>query len=119
MCSIACWRRAPLAYARARILHMHTSSVVEHSIVHYAAACRRVQHRVPAQRDYAHLRDARMRARRLAVVQERGARRRNEILEHASPVLCSGLGKIGQAGDPGIVTPGRDRGRLGARCAGR
>ena len=42
---------------------------------------------------------------------------RNANLEHASPVLGSGLGKIGQAGDPGIGTPGRGPGALGG--AGR
>ena len=78
-----------------------------------------MSHRVQAQRAYSHLHGARMRARRLAILQERGVRRRNEILEDASPVLCSGLSKIGQAGDPGIVTPVRDRGRSGARGAGR
>ena len=35
------------------------------------------------------------------------ARRRHAILEHASPVLGSGLGKTGQAGDPWIVTRAR------------
>ena len=60
------------------------------------------------------------------------ARRLNAILEHASPVLGSGLGKIGQAGhvagdhrDPGIMTrakpgpSGRGPGRQGTRGAGR
>ena len=37
------------------------------------------------------------------ILQERGARRRDAILEHASVVLGSALGKIGQAGDPGVV----------------
>ena len=50
------------------------------------------------------------------------------ILEHASPVLGSGLGKIGQAGDQGIVnSPGAPRGAghefrsraLGAGCWSR
>ena len=59
-----------------------------------------------------------MRTRSHAILQERGARCRNAILEHASLVLGSGLGKIGQAGDPGIVKPGRDQGRSGARGAG-
>ena len=38
--------------------------------------------------------------------QARGARRQHAILEHSSPPLWSGLGKIGQAGgsDLGIVT---------------
>ena len=39
---------------------------------------------------------ARMRARKHAILHERGARRRNAILEHAGPVLGSALGKIGQ-----------------------
>ena len=99
----------------ARLAYAH-----EHSIIHYPAGCRRVQHRVPAQPAFAHLRGPRMRERRHAIQQERGARRRIEILEHASPVLCSGLGKIGQAGDPtdpGIVTPRQDPGRSGAQGA--
>ena len=37
-----------------------------------------------------------MRARKHAILHERGARRRNAILEHAGPVLGSNLGKIGQ-----------------------
>ena len=44
----------------------------------------------------------RERYRAQAVRHARAARRRHELLEHASPVLGSGLGKIGQAGDPGI-----------------
>ena len=41
------------------------------------------------------------------------------MLEHANPILGSGLGKIGQAGDPlGILMPGRGPGRSGARGAG-
>ena len=59
-----------------------------------------------------------VRARRHTVLQERGARRWNVILEHTSPVLGSVLGKIGQGGDPGIVKPGRNQGRW-ARGAGR
>ena len=39
----------------------------------------------------------------------RGVRHRHAILEDASPVLGSGLGKTGQAGDPGEV-PGEARG---------
>ena len=69
----------------------------------------------PSRGAYAHQRGARMRARRYAILHERGARRRNEILEHVSPVLSSGRDKIGKAGDPGIVTPGRGPGRPGAR----
>ena len=61
------------------------------------------------------------RAKRLlgrdAILHARCALRRNANLEHASPVLGSGLGKIGQAGDPGIGTPGRGPGALGG--AGR
>ena len=54
-----------------------------------------------------------------AILHARGARRRIEILEHASPVLGSGLVKmIGQADDPGIVSPRRGRGRSEARGAG-
>ena len=53
------------------------------------------------------------------------AARRHAILDHASPVLGSGLGEIGQAVDPGVVTrakpgpPGRGPGRPGAQGAGR
>ena len=43
----------------------------------------------------------------------RHAWRRNAILEHASPVLRSGLGKIGQPGDPEIA-PRSARARPGA-----
>ena len=65
----------------------------------------------------------RERYRAQAVRHARVARRRHELLEHASPVLGSGLGKIGQAGDPGVVTspagpPGRGPRRSGARGAG-
>ena len=60
-----------------------------------------------------------MRARRHVRLQERRAQRRNEILEHASPVLGSDLGKIGQAGDPGILKPGRNLGRSPLGGAGR
>ena len=49
----------------------------------------------------------------------RGARRRSAILEHACHVLGSALGKIGQASQLGIMRRGRDRGRSGARGAGR
>ena len=70
-----------------------------------------------ARRAYARKRSARGAARRDAILHARGARRRNEILEHASPVLGSGLGKIVQAGDPGTVTPRRGAWRSGARGA--
>ena len=49
----------------------------------------------------------------------RGAWRRSAILEHARHVLGSALGKIGQASQLGIMRRGRDRGRSGARGAGR
>ena len=97
---------------------------LEHSIIHDPAARRRVPHCVPPRRAYSRSRGAHMRqaqrARRRA--QGRDTTRawraaRNEILEHASPVLGSGLGKIGLAGDPGIVTPRRGRGCSGARGA--
>ena len=53
-----------------------------------------------------------------AILHQRGAQRLpRAILEHASPVLGSGLSKIGQTGDLGIVTPRRGRGR-GARGTG-
>ena len=47
---------------------------------------------------------------RRAMKHARGARRRHSILEYASPILGSGLVKIGQAGDPGIVTSPGPRG---------
>ena len=52
------------------------------------------------------------------ILQERGAGRRNTI---SHPVLGSGLGNIGHAGDPLVVKPGREQGRSGAlaRGAGR
>ena len=96
--------RVPAQSAARACARAHLAYAYEHRIIHYPAGCCRVQHRVQAQCPYAHLRDARMRARRHSILQERGARRRNEILEHASPVLCSGLGKISQTGDLGIVT---------------
>ena len=68
-----------------------------------------------ALRAYARKRSARGAARGDAILHARGARRQNEILELASPVLGSGLSKIGQAGDSGIVTPRRDWGCSGAR----
>ena len=93
----------------------------EHSNVHDPAARRLVQHCLPAlrsaqaRRAYARKRSA----RRHVMLHARGALRLNEILEHASPVLGSGLSKIGRAGDSGIVTPSQDRGRSGAWGAGR
>ena len=95
-------------------------SLVIRSTIHYPAACRCVPDRAPVPRAYARERSERCTARRHAIRHGRGARRRHAILEHASPVLGSGLGKIGQAGDPGIVTrtkpnpPGRDPGAPGA-----
>ena len=64
----------------------HLAYAHEHSIIHYPAGCRRMPHRAPAQRADAH---QPVRARRHAILQERCARRRNAILEHASPVLGS------------------------------
>ena len=58
-----------------------------------------------------------MRASRRAILDALGARR--TILEHASHVLCSALGKIGQASQLRIVRRRRDRGRSGALGAGR
>ena len=97
----------------------HLEQALEHSIIHYPAGCCSVHHCVQAQCAYAHLHRAHMRARRHVILQERCALWRNEIFEHSCPVLCSGLGKIGQAGDQRIVTPEGDWGRLGARAAGR
>ena len=77
-------------------------------VVAYRIACRRRTYTRRAMRA----------ARRDAILHARGARRRNEILENASPVLGSGLGKIGQPGDRGIVTPRRGPGRSGARGEG-
>ena len=88
----------------------------ENRIIHDPAARRRVPHCVLARRSYARSRGA---ARRDAILHARGAQRRNKIFEHASPVLGSVLGKIGQVSDSGIVTPRRGRGRQGARGAGR
>ena len=66
----------------------------ERSIIHDPAARRRVPHCVPARRVYAlanaRKRSARGATRRDVILQARGARRRNEILKHASPVLGSG-----------------------------
>ena len=85
------------------------------------AASRAGVARVCAQvrRAYARKRSARCSVLMHAILHTRGARCRHAILEHASPVLGSGLpvDKIGQAGDPGIVTrampgrPGRGPGR--------
>ena len=93
----------------------------EHSIVHDPAARRACRARVCAlaRHTYARKRRARGAARRDAILHARGARRWNEILEHASPVLGSGLSKIGRTGDSGIVTPKLDRGGSEARGAGR
>ena len=52
------------------------------------------------------------------MLQERCTLCLNEIHEHVSPVFCSGLGKIGQAGSQGIVTPWRDWGRWGRGALG-
>ena len=74
-----------------------------------------------ALRAYARTRSARGAARRDAILHARGALRQNEILELSSPFLRVSLrvslSKIGLAGDSGIVTPRRDRGRSGARGA--
>ena len=108
MCSIACRRRA-------LVLRMHTSTasfIIPPDVVACSIACRRsLRLRTCA---------ARVCAKGGTRYSKSGARRRIEILEHASPVLCSGLGKIGQAGDPtdpGIVTPRQDPGRSGAQGA--
>ena len=45
---------------------------------------------------------------------ERGARRQKTILEHASPVLASALGKIGQGVNRGWWRPGEIGGAPGA-----
>ena len=50
----------------------------------------------------------RIACRRGAHMRASAARVANEILELASPVLGSGLGNTGQAGDAGVVTPGRE-----------
>ena len=82
----------------------------EHSIIHDPAARRRVSHCVPAPRAYARS----IRARRIAQARDTA----REILEHASAVLGSGLGKIGPGGS-GIVTPWGDaRGRVPAAGCG-
>ena len=60
-----------------------------------------------------------MRASIHATLHGRNTRHWHAILEHASPVLGSGLGKIGQAGQQGIVKHGRGCMGLGARGAGR
>ena len=96
----------PLAYKRAHVAYGH-----ERSIIDYSAACRCVPHRVPAPNAYARKRGAR--AMLFAMLHARGARGRNAILEHASPLLGSGLGKIGPWMTPGIVTAGRGPGRSG------
>ena len=96
----------PLAYKRAHVAYGH-----ERSIIDYSAACRCVPHRVPAPNAYARKRGAR--AMLLAMLHARGARGRNAILEHASPLLGSGLGKIRPWVTTGIVTAGRGPGRSG------
>ena len=98
--------RAPAQSAARVCARAHLAHANEHSIIHHPAGCRRMPHRMLAQRAYAHLRCARMRARRHAILPECCARRWNVILELASPVLGSGVGKIVQADDPGIVKPG-------------
>ena len=114
------WRSAPLAYARALILRMHTSTesfIIQPHIVACRIACwRRARMRPSAARTCA---QAQCTRRRTQARDTARARRQNAILKHASPVLGSGLGKIGQAGDLGLVTPGHDRGRSGAWGAGR
>ena len=88
--------RAHLAYAN------------QHSIIHNPAGCHRVPHRALARRVY-----ARKQARDIT-------RARRAAPEHdASHVLGSAPGKIGQAGQLGIVRRGRDPRRSGARGAGQ
>ena len=115
--------RVPAQSAACVCARAHLAYAHEHSIIHYPAGCRRVPHRVPAQRAYAHKRGARMRARKHAILHERCARSRNAILEHASPVLGSSLGKIGQGstGDGDAHCPGETGGAQGrgARGAGQ
>ena len=84
---------------------MHTSTasfMILPYVVAYRIACRSG---ALVWRAHARKRGARGAALRDAILHARGAWRRNEIPEHASPVLGSGLGKLGQAGDPGIVAP--------------
>ena len=98
-CSIASRGRAQLANARALILRMHTLSLSRwmssRAVSRAGAACDAVRMRTCA---------ARVCAQGGTRYCKSAARCQNEILEHASPVLCSGLGKISQTGDLGIVT---------------
>ena len=105
-------------------LRMHTitaSFMILQHVVAYRIACRRcccccaARICALAWRVYCSARGA---ARRHWIVHACCALRLNEILEHASQFLGSGLSKIGP-GDQGIVTPWRGRGRSGARGAGR
>ena len=100
-------------WVRGNAVCMHTSTasfIIPQDVVACSIACWRSVRMCTCT--------ARVCARMHATLQERCARRRNAILEHASPVLGSGLGKTGQPGDPGIVRPGRCRGCSGARGTG-
>ena len=83
----------------------------KHSIIHDHAERCSILHCVPALCAYASKGCLYMHARAACrdsdtTLHTRGAWGwNNMILDHASPVLGSGLGKIGQAGDPWIVTP--------------
>ena len=109
-------------------LRMHTitaSFMILQHVVAYRIACRRCgcgcAKRICALAWRVYCTDncsARGAARRHWIVHACCALRLNEILEHASQFLGSGLSKIGP-GDQGIVTPWRGRGRSGARGAGR
>ena len=89
-------------WVRRNAVCMHTSTtsfIIPQDVVACSIACwRSVRMRTCT---------ARVCARMHATLQEPCALRRNTILEHASPVLGSGLGKIGQPGEaralPGVL----------------
>ena len=104
---MVCQRSAQLACV-AIILCKHTSTaslIVQQRVVACCIASRRPPLRLCSLVLCAYKRKCR--ARRHTILPARGALSRNAILEYANPVLGSGLGKMGQAGDPGIVTHGR------------
>ena len=97
---------------RAHILRIRTSTasyIIPPDVVACRTACRR---------------STRMSTSLARICAQAGTRywtrvARGAIPEHTSHVLCSALGKIGQASQLGIVRRGRHRGRSGALGAGR
>ena len=84
-----------------------------------SCVCTQTQHHSLSSRMSSLAAYARRASAHAMMLHTRGLRRWIANFEHASPALGLCLSKIGQAGQPGIVTHGRGLGRSGARGAGR